>query len=85
MPKTPKFFSNLTRGKAKTITPISTHPEFYRPKGSRFKRKGRTRIRTMRSIARDYFRRMDNNLKGKFFGNPSSKTPNRGSYKARWE
>jgi hypothetical protein len=71
MPKTPKFFSALMHSKPKTVTPISTHPGFYRPTGKKFARKGRTRIRTMSSIARDYLQRMDANLKGKFFGSPA--------------
>lgn len=76
-----KFFNALTRKtKSGTTIPISTHPEFYRPKGKKFARKGRTRVRTLKSITRDYLKRMDNNLKGKFFGPGGS-----GSYKAKWE
>jgi len=82
MAKTPKFFSALTRKiKPKTTVPISTHPEFYRPKGKKFARKGRTRVRTMSAITRDYLKRMDGNIKGKFFGNTE---PGVGSYKAKW-
>jgi hypothetical protein len=67
--KMPKFFKALTTStKSKTTIPISTHPDFYRPKGNRFARKGRTRVRSMKGIAQRYFKRMDANAKGKFFG-----------------